>query len=149
MLPIQFWFVFLYLVESFLFLCCKPIDQCRSSDTTMEWCYLNNSLCSSPLMEFSERGLKNPSRLSESAGRVSIDMWRSSIKERNEYIGRRLTGSNVRRLIYWRIMMLKDIWEWFRSLTIFSFWLFYCICWLIILYSMIIFFDLGCKIRSC
>lgn len=54
------------------------------------------------------------SKWRENAGKVSISMWKSSIKGRNGYIVRRLTGSSVRRLIYWKSMMLRDTLEWFR-----------------------------------
>lgn len=54
------------------------------------------------------------SKWRENVGKVSISMLKSSIKGRNGYIVRRLTESSVRKLIYWKSMMLRDTLEWFR-----------------------------------
>lgn len=60
---------------------------------------------------------------SENAWRFSINMRRSSIKGRNVSIGRRLIESSVKRLIYWRSMMWRDICGWCRFVLLFPVWL--------------------------
>jgi len=47
---------------------------------------------------FSGRNLRTPSRVRENVGRALIGMLKSSIRGRNVYIVKRLTGFNVRRL---------------------------------------------------